>query len=325
MNQHLPCYVMLRNRWHFGAQILCIPVLYAIAQSGRPTHVISRNPVAYLYQQLPWLASYHEVKGMFQAMAHIKRGCMLLSLQPSSEKNAIVALVKSCKPRVGFHRGKLFDAFWTHSLKYDASIYRGVHYLELFYAYQNHSQLPTANNIADALKAPFLSLAKQADFVCSMPNQMLSFTIMPGGGAGAFKKWGVDNFIAAAHLASQKLGLSIRLNFVLGPDEQEEQALLAPMQHSGLYVYQNLTIAEISKLIMNTHLTIANDCGPAHIAQCLQNGFIGVYDTAKPEWFYSNPLARCVVPDEVEQGIGSISVEKVADAMLQVLKIKGCV
>jgi ADP-heptose:LPS heptosyltransferase len=102
---------------------------------------------------------------------------------------------------------------------------------------------------------------------------------MPGG-ASPFELWGIDNFLAlAARIRADRPGA--RFVFVLGRDER--------------------FLGALAQAVRASRVTIANDCGPAHVAQLLGGPYVGLFanhpgqaERIAAQWFLPRPGARWV-------------------------------
>ena len=85
----------------------------------------------------------------------------------------------------------------------------------------------------------------------------------------------------------------------------------------------NETVANCARAIAEGKVTIANDCGPAQIAQMMNVPYVGIFSNydgkAKgriAEWFFQHENARAVTTDDLED-IRAIPVERIEKAVCQ--------
>jgi ADP-heptose:LPS heptosyltransferase len=110
---------------------------------------------------------------------------------------------------------------------------------------------------------------------------------MPGGGEGEHKRWGIQNFIALANLIKNKYSNAF-FHFVVGIQEEEDMKQLNNTFDKNFYqIYMNASIPHILQIVQNSLLTIANDCGPSHLAQMCNGNYIGLWG-----WGNQNPIER---------------------------------
>ncbi|SDH77212.1 ADP-heptose:LPS heptosyltransferase [Vibrio xiamenensis] len=150
------------------------------------------------------------------------------------------------------------------------------------------------------------------------PNDQV--TLLPGGGAGDYKRWPIEKFIQTAEKLATPLVSQI--NFILGPEESKYRELI-PSQINAVpvKVYDCPSVLQLIDIGHHSALSIGNDCGPAHIFQMLSIPMITLwgwkcprttpYGTLK-EWFHSHERSWALVPNEQTKDISSITVEKVS-------------
>lgn len=320
---------VLRNRWHFGAQIVTIPALFYIkkhllSDNGSLT-LISKQKSEWFYHQFPWVDHYKLQRGIADDLRLIRRSGLLVSLRTRSYRFLVLSLLARCKARFGLSRGSWADCGWTDQILFDDSVYRGMHYLKLVTVRHKLSDA----DLLQLLRLPFAQLSEESEICLSEGGDSLTvhICIMPGGGAGSFKKWGVSNYYAVVKMISQHLKRTCAVHWVLGPDETEElhqiDAYQSDATEAGIrfFTYVSHPIKDVAAIVDQAALTLANDCGPAHIAQCMLKPFVGVFDAYKPEWFLKRDLAVCVLPElkssgridvnDEMPGIGSITPQAV--------------
>ncbi|WP_175365269.1 glycosyltransferase family 9 protein [Marinomonas spartinae] len=189
--------------------------------------------------------------------------------------------------------------------------YRALNYLKIF--------IKEESALLTALATPFQILAQSSSL--QVEKTQLNLLLMPGGGAGEIKKWGIHNFIAAGNAVATQLNKTCHLHILLGPDETDEINIMTALmaESDNLSLHTNIPIKDIAQLASLCDLTIANDCGPSHIAQCLQKPYIGIYRELNPEWFLSHALSRKVVP-QTGQDIKTINIESVTEHAIHLLE-----
>lgn len=282
--------VLVRSRPFFGAQLVMFPALHQLKQ-WLPDHrlrVVARDPLGPVFDALPWVDEFRLARSAFDEWRAIGPDCaVLLALHPSSERHGALAALRLPPIRLGYRNGRLTDRVWTHAIPADTATYRALHGLELLAAWRPLDPLASAaasvRALATALPAP-----EQPE-----PGGIV---LMPGGGAGEFKKWGLENFLAlVAQLEPYGAG-GLPVHVVLGPAEAAEAAALAATPRPRLRVWHQPSLAQLAALVAGARLVVANDCGPSHLGQCSGTPFVGLFDDTKPEWFWSRPGARCLTP-----------------------------
>lgn len=283
--------VLARSRPFFGAQITCIPAVYAVSLLDGASTVFCKHKVGYIYRQLPWISEVVEESCFSKEILTNRGHNLVLNLRPKKRPHAkLIAL---------FHRSFLLSV----PTQVDTQTYRALWHLEPI-----HKKLGISAN--ELLAKPFIELSSQSTLI--LEKDTLHIAIMPGAGAGNEKKWGVQNYLAC--FKSIKLAFPERyivLNVILGPDEQQEKVLFEQQNSDQIKIHHNLCLTDLSYVILQSSLVIANDCGPSHIAQCLQKPSVILYDKEKPEWFYPHPQAKALFPAQ-GQSISTLSVEEVS-------------
>lgn len=307
--------VFLRNRPHFGAQITCLPFLYSVKQihNDQPLNVVAKYPLNWFYDQFEWIDYFHQSNQLLKDFKLIQTGKPFFNLRPKSATQDMLAWSKNATPRWGIKNKSLFLNKCT---PYDSYQYRALSYLNILEVTQDVRE--------QMLKAPFENAYQSASITLPKISNTLQILIMPGGGAGEFKKWGLENFFHSCVEIQKVCGQKMIVHTLLGPDEGEELTLFHTLKTSFPFEAQlhlKPSIADIAKLVSLSDITIANDCGPSHIAQCMQNGFIGIFDKIKDEWFFANPLAKRVTPHNGDN-IKTIPTSEITQRALEVLSIK---
>ena len=305
--------VLLRNRPHFGAQITSIPVLFFFFQNygnHEPITLLSKSDVAWIYKQLPWIKECIHSKSKFKDLKKLKHCDNLLNLRPSDRLPIVLyKLIKG---------GKVFDFVKNDFLvnltseKHNVlceTEYRALAYLKIF--------IKEEYALSEALAAPFLALMQDSEL--SPEKTELNILMMPGGGAGEIKKWGIDNFLAAGKSIADELGKKCHIHILLGPDEKEEIQYIQELKNENLSLHVNIPLNDIAKLVDHCDLTIANDCGPSHIAQCMQKPYIGIFRELNTEWFLSHAKSVKVLPQKGHD-IKTITTKSVTECAVNLLK-----
>ncbi|WP_153445914.1 glycosyltransferase family 9 protein [Vibrio algicola] len=164
------------------------------------------------------------------------------------------------------------------------------------------------------------SLSSQPEMII---NQRASLTIIPGGGAGSYKRWDIKKYCRVALELIEKNNFNEPIQFILGPEEQHFQDVIVEKLKSisnKVYIINSPSIPELIDIAKTSRLTIANDCGPTHIFQMLESPLIMIWgwhdNGASPyptlqEWFNSTENSWSIFPNEKTKNIQSITVDKV--------------
>ncbi|KXS37131.1 MAG: glycosyl transferase family protein [Halomonadaceae bacterium T82-2] len=304
--------IFIRSRPFFGSQITTLPALYYLKKTynNNPINLFSRYELSWFYEQCPWVESFSFSKNILSDLRVFPKNChLLVSFQPSSESQSIVKFIKRPSEAIGFKRKQgIFSPSWDFEIPFNDSEYRASHYLRLVSKNKldkNSTELP------QHLSAPFHELAKHSKYPISYTPSSTRIAIMPGGGAGNFKKWGLKNYLELINAIRENHGSDIIFDIILGPSETEELSTLKKQKANYINLHHNLSLPDLSKVVNFSQLVIANDCGPSHIAQCLSKPYIGIYDKLKPEWIFQHADSKILTPPTDSAPISSISVETV--------------
>lgn len=307
--------LILRKRSFFGANIVNLPAIYLVKQylQAERISLITDINVRYFYDQIPWVIQHSDVQGFFAVYKILPKNVdFLYSMRPSMDSASVLKFLKNIKTAVGFSlRSRLLNRLFDYHMPCNTSIYRAIAHIDpLLHALQ----LP--NEPTYYLREAMLALidpttpAETGSHIC----------IMPGAGGGEHKKWSIENYWELITLMHEH-NPSLHFRFILGTDETKEIAFLEAQKKTFPFsVHKNLKLKKLIAFVENSALTIANDCGPSHISQCLVKPFVGLYSEPNPEWFLSHPLSRSLSPSDKD--LKSLSVNEVLAASLDLLAIQ---
>ncbi|OZI76304.1 glycosyltransferase family 9 protein [Bordetella genomosp. 2] len=304
--------VYIRSRAKFGDQIVSFPALYQLKQwwPQATLRVVGQHAVSGYYLALPWVDEYVQAESLLDAAKAMPwRADMAVYLHHSSERYGIISLLRRPKVRLGFQNGRMLDFAWSHAWRKDINEYIGLANLLMLGTYRPVQ--PEA-----AARACFEHIAALAQ----RPVPPADVVMIPGGGDGEFKRWGVRNFVALADLLKARLGAQTRFSFILGPAEAAEQAALQALNRPDFELVSGRSVAELAALMLDARLIVANDCGPSHIGQGACVLYVGIFNEANPEWFWARPYTEAVYPDSGRVDIQLVAPAQVAQACLRVLQ-----
>ncbi|BFM49353.1 glycosyltransferase family 9 protein [Marinomonas sp. THO17] len=308
--------VLLRNRPHYGAQITALPALFYFYKNytnKSPLTLISKYELSWIYSEVEWINESKKSSSKIEELLFSFKSKNLLNLRPSY-------LLPITASRI-FGKGKVFSLTNGNIIskiipnqhhKLNNNTYRATSYLKIF--------IDSEEKILDEISSLFHNLKQKSNI--DFQKNGINILIMPGGGAGEFKKWGIDNFIKCYQIISEKINGESHLHILLGPDEEKENQYLKNLKKEfNFSVHINLKIKDISKLIDSCELTIANDCGPSHIAQCLQKPYIGIFRKENPEWFLPHKNSIKITPTNGDN-IKDIEINTIVDKAIYLLRNK---
>src|SRR5690606_10764540 len=219
----------------------------------------------------------------------------------------LLSWLRRVPTRISFRNGRASDMLWTHYWKKDPNEYLAQANLQLIRQLGQFNPETVARQAMQALAAH-----------ASAPQLALSEVVfMPGGGAGAYKRWRIDAYVALAQALKPHLGPESRFSFIMGPDETKEADYIASLGRSDFQLVQGRSMADIARLCLNARLTVANDCGPSHIAQNCCGNYVGIFHEAEPSWFWQRKNSRQLTPSNGSSDIRSTSINPGAETWPQ--------
>ena len=329
-----------------GTQIVSYPLLYQIKQFWPACHlrVVAQDAVSQHYLTLPWVDAFTQADKLPEVYRAMDGSAdLVIALHFASEKYGIAALLKRPKFRLGFKNKRVTDFVWTHSHRKDFSEYMGLANLRVLAALKDFDPAQAARQCVQALAAlegqvstvrsSELTLANDASDSRSRLSEPSAhppsagdsnapqIVLMPGGGAGDYKRWPIEHYVALADLLKPTLMPQASFCFVMGPDEAEQHRWLQSLGRSDFVYLMTRPLSEIAKAVMGAKLVVANDCGPSHLAQFAGVPYVGVFHESNREWFWARKTSADVLPQDGTCEIKNVTPEQVLDACQQVLRL----
>ncbi len=329
-----------------GTQIVSYPLLYQIKQFWPACHlrVVAQDAVSQYYLTLPWVDAFTQADKLpevYRAMDG--EADLVIALHFASEKYGIAALLKRPKLRLGFKNKRVTDFVWTHSHRKDFSEYMGLANLRVLAAFKDFDAAQAARQCVQVLAAleGQVSTARSSELAhandASDSRSRLSepsahppsagdtnapqIVLMPGGGAGDYKRWPIEHYVALADLLKSTLMPQASFCFVMGPDEAEQHRWLQSLGRSDFVYLMTRPLSEIAEAVMGAKLAVANDCGPSHLAQFAGVPYVGVFHESNREWFWARETSVDVLPQDGTCEIKNVTPEQVLNACQQVLSL----
>ncbi len=304
--------VFIRSMQFLGTQIVSYPLLYQIKQFWPECHlrVVAQDSVGKHYLSLPWVDEFVQAD-RFGAVYHAmnRSADLLIVLHFASDKYGAAALLKRPKYRLGFKNKRMTDFVWTHSHRKDFSEYMGLGNMKVLAAFKSFDPAVAARSCVQVIAAQHTQAhTVRADVV-----------MMPGGGAGDYKRWPIKEFVRLADLLKPSLPPEASFCFVLGPDETKEYEWLLTLKREDFKFLMTRPLPEIAAAVLMAKLVVANDCGPSHLAQFSGVPYVGVFHELNHEWFWTRDNTADVVPADGSTEIKHVKPEDVLTACLRVL------
>jgi ADP-heptose:LPS heptosyltransferase len=294
--------VYLQNRDFFGAKLIHIPFLHElrIMYPSAQIHLFAPYKSGQLFLDLGLADQFHQygrgVRSNLKLLNDLKIDA-IYNFRPEPVWLNIAILLSRAREKYSLNNSRLP---WPgrKNVYYDVTVYR-------------------ADAFAAILQRPYDIRDFFNRFEPSpKPVGEKWLCLLPGGGAGEFKKWGIDNYLSLAQIFSDH-----RIFVILGPEEASYVMAIEAASGGKFTILQNKSLPELVSIFRSTDLFIANDCGPAHIAQMLLKPLVMILSDVKgmahaiaAEWFKRHEKSRIVI-GESGQDIKSISVERVMEAV----------
>lgn len=301
--------VFIRSMRFLGGHLVTYPLLHQIRQQfpNDMLTVVGTDPVGSHYVTTPWVNRFIQANTAWSKFKACSRADRVFVLHYSSEQYAPISYAQKVPVRVGFRNRRISDWLWSHSYPKKPDEYLGLANLNLLQCLGNFDPHAAARQAMQALSSADEKLA---------PSDVV---FMPGGGAGAYKRWRIESYLNLADQLKRYMGPNTTFSLVMGPDEIAEERKVRALGRFDLRVVQGRSMSAVAGLALNARLVVANDCGPSHIAQSVCKPYVGVFHAPNPQWFWRRHNSVAVVPNNGTQDIQSISVERVLQAAKQVL------
>jgi ADP-heptose:LPS heptosyltransferase len=307
--------VFSHNKPFFGATLVQFP-LYQHLRKNYPDHIIKvYSPVQEADLFIKYgLADELEVyqKSAFRNYWTLPRSikklrpAIIINCREFSEQINIIVGLSKAPQKIGFKPNSITRAFYNRTIPYSISTYRGSNFLNLVYLLDLKKRFEF-----DEIKT--LGNASSLQFDIHRKN----ICLIPGGGEGEHKRWGIQNFLALCqrYLAREK---NTCFNFILGFKEEEYiEEIKKTLPAENINILFKIQIGDMVKAILQSNVTVANDCGPSHLAQMCKVNYISIWGWEKQqpyerigEWFLPHAKAAYVVAEK-DQSIKTVAAEKV--------------
>lgn len=255
--------VFVENRPFFGALLVHAPLLHALRERHPGARIVLLAPFAEarLLVEAGAADALEVYEGRF---ADVRSRLVALgpdrvvSLRPASRWLDLA--IASVRPRAaaGF-ASWLAPLAYSHTAPHDTRVYRPRKYLTLV--------MPRDAALAAPLDPAFRALGAHEPSPLSHEAGTRTLAVLPGGGAGEFKRWGVARFVALAEsLAAGDPAL--RFAWVLGPQEMDAfDAILGSRIGPLSTVLGNPRLPQLAAAAFAVDAAVGNDCGPGHVLQ----------------------------------------------------------
>jgi ADP-heptose:LPS heptosyltransferase len=284
--------VFLQNRARLGTLVCHTPLIHSLRRHYPQARIsiVAPFPEAALlvgrglgdalvpWPRRPW-AQLRTVRGLTADVA--------ITLRPASTFITLLLGLSGARDRCGFDT-PLARRLFSVVRPRDLTIYRPLNYLRLVEPLGVPPLL--SEYLREAAAEEPAVIDPRRENVCLMP-----------GGASPFKLWGIDNFLALA-ASIRRARPAARFVFVLGPGERALRAAIAGSAVADVSTMLDTpALGAIAQAVLASRVTVANDCGPSHVAQLLGGPYVAVFanhrgqvERITRQWFYRRPGARWV-------------------------------
>ena len=309
--------VFLQKRDFLGNRLIHIPFLYALKRAYADNEIIVFSPFGSVkfFKDLGLASEVHIYSyGLIRMVRRLSRlkPDLIISLRPRSEWLCLAIGFSRAKVRISFST-PITRGLFTHTVKSDYSIYRALNFLRLL----------ELIGISGKTEKFFLELAERGTL--NLPEEPDYFCLIPGGGAGEFKRWGIKNYLRLCEKLKRDYK-NAHFIFLLGDSEKD---YVDKIQSSSIakhtIILWNESIGNLARVIGSSKVTIANDTGAAQIAQMMKVPYVGIFSnhdgkarTRIGEWFFKRENAVAVTTEDTKD-IKAIPVKRIEKAVQQLL------
>ena len=317
--------VFVPNRDQFGNITTQIPMLYAIQKRYPDVYitVYTRSGNSQLLVDAGVADDLINYQGwrFMQVLRSLNRGGYdaVFNVYSGSERIHLAVLASGIAAKYAFSNSGLIhklSLYTQHMLVEKGQQYIAVNNLELA-------------NAALGTDFDTTIIKELGSGVCGGKT---SLTLVPGGGAGAFKVWPVAKYCEAAKQIFDSADNISRICVVLGPQEAQKAGQIEQLLAGYPYeIILSPSVRELVDLAAASALTLSNDCGPCHIFQMMKVPMIMIWGwQINPDqcrspyhtltaWYQNSDDSWCVFPTEAEKKIATVSVERVTSLSLMQL------
>lgn len=317
--------VFLENRPFFGALLVHLPLLRTLRERAPDARIVlfAPFPQASMLVEAGAADALVTYTGRFGPVRRLLRAQSpdeVLVLRPASQWLDLAVATSGARATAGFDSW-LSRRVLRRTAPHDTAIYRARKYLTL--------AMPRAEALAADLSAHFRDAVARAGAAPPAWAGARTLAVLPGGGAGDFKRWGAGRFLALCErLAADDPGL--RFAWILGPQEADvRERLDASPLAARTRVLFDRPVPELAAAAFAATAAVGNDCGPGHVFQmcgcpfaCVISDHDGEGAIRADEWLdaANRALATIGAPGGA---IGTIPVAGVLERTQRALALRG--
>jgi ADP-heptose:LPS heptosyltransferase len=305
--------VFLQNRDFFGAMVVHTPLFDALRAAAPDEPLVTYAPFerGRIFESVGLADETHvyaRVGGSLWSSLREYKFARIVLLRPQSF--GLTALISTAGARrtLGYSTA-LSKLVLTHTIRRDTTIYRARNYVDLL---RDDAPVPQFRECVARL-AGRSTRAPDGGRIVLMPC-----------GSEERKLWGERNFVALARRMAEA-NRDARFTLVIGRGEVRYVELL---ERAGLGARTahlvDASLFDIARAVLEASVVVANDCGPAHVAQLsgapvvlVFGNWDGAVRARIDEWFDPRPGARALTTAGIAP-IDSLAVDHVLAAVIEV-------
>ncbi|UCC39205.1 MAG: glycosyltransferase family 9 protein [Candidatus Aminicenantes bacterium] len=309
--------VFLQKRDFFGNRLIHLPLLYELKHAFTENELVVFSPFesSYFFKDIGLADEVNVYSYGFLRMLRWLRSLkpdLIISLRPRSSWLNLAIGLSGAKERLGF-KTAISRVLFSGTVKRNTSVYRPLDFLKLLEPIGIYAS--PEKFFREKVKKGIIKLQQNRECFC----------LMPGGGTGEFKRWGIGNFLGFCQRIKENQR-NATFTFILGEAEKDyiEQIQSSSVAKDSLILF-NESVPSIAQVVAACKVTIANDCGPSHIAQMMKVPYVGIFSNHDgnaheriAEWFFEHEKAVAVTSEPLKD-MKSIPVEQIEKAVSQVL------
>ncbi len=309
--------VFAEKKPFFGATLVNIPFLHSLRgiYPGAEIIVLSPAPEAGLLAKAGVADRFISYKWSFNGIRRTLRGIspeLVFVLRPASVGLDIAVASCLVPESAGFY-SRLGRLLYSRVVPQNSVIYRARKYLTLILGQAAARTVPLDGWFRGAAARSGLSTAAWGR----------ALALLPGGGAGDFKRWGEENYLKlCGELAARDRDLGFI--WILGPQEAGlEKKIAACALASRSLILSNASLPDLAAAAFAAAGAVGNDCGPAHLFQmcgcpftCVMSDKNGRGARCADEWVDA-PNRGFVAFGRPGEHISTVTVGTVLDLVLK--------
>jgi ADP-heptose:LPS heptosyltransferase len=277
--------VFVPNKKYFGANIVQIPFFQHLRKTfihARITLWSTEKASGIIVKQglADEICIYRGFRDYYRIYRNLHHPAtdIVFNLRWFSDGINLLTGLSGARLRIGFATSSPATWFLNRRIRRNDQTYMALLYLDLLKpaGIDFHFSFDDATRLGN-------------DSTLEIPGQKKIVCMMPGGGEGEHKRWGIENYCSLGELLIAKYP-DLFLIFVLGPQEEGySEYVVKNMDQSKFMILKSGSLADIVRISNRSKVVIANDCGPSHLAQLAGANYVGIWG-----WINQHPGQRII-------------------------------